>query len=583
MTFLKLVNSLDPIWLLILQVTVLLGLGMLIAACFRKTPTIRHCVLGVALTCALVAPALMLTTHFSGWKIVLPVLVADSSADEDPNPVVTPSDSDQWIVDPGEFDNSLLAEIEVYEPKQNSLLEDDSEPAVLLPLEAVPTMPSNPFPIARVMLGTWLAGALFFLFGIALSVIRVRRLVRFAEPIDRTKYFKVIQQAAENIGVSRYPKIGISNRIETAAVIGVGRHAWVLIPHVYLKRITDEQLCQILTHEGAHFVRCDPLIHFLQRVNSALWWWHPFVYWANRDFCRAREEICDNFVLNRTEADVYGETLLELGKLNSSRLPVALATVGLFGLKWKLEHRIQGLLNPRRKTMTRTPKSVFTLVTAVFIGLTMLLGATRLDAQEARERQERQRAERAEREARQELRERERREIEKHARETGQRVVVGFELNRQEVELHEAQRRVEHLMVAREHLQQAGLEELADQVAQRVDKMQAELERAMAKMHNQRERVRRGDAEVRRDREARSAEQRVREDQRRAEQRERDLEMERRDAGRARQGQRRSRDMASNEEFQKEIIGAIRELNAAVSQLRNEMNEMRDRQREGDR
>ena len=46
MTFLKLVNSLDPVFSLVLQVTVILGLGIFVAVCFRKTPTIRHCVLG---------------------------------------------------------------------------------------------------------------------------------------------------------------------------------------------------------------------------------------------------------------------------------------------------------------------------------------------------------------------------------------------------------------------------------------------------------------------------------------------------------------------------------------------------------
>ena len=499
-------------------------------------------------------------------------------------PVVEPPVSDELIVAPGDFDDVLLAEIEFYEPKFDEPLADDSEVAVKVPFEAT-TAPTNPIPIARLLLVVWLAGTLFFLVGIVVSVVRIWSLIQSAEPIDRTRYFKVIQQAAENIGASRYPKIGISNRIDTAAVIGVGRHAWVLIPGVYLKQITDEQLCQILTHEGAHFVRYDPLIHFLQRVNSALWWWHPLVYFANRSFCRAREEICDNFVLSRTDADVYGETLFELGKLKFSRPQVGLATVGLFGSSWKLEHRIQGLLNPRRKTMTRTPKSIFTLVMAVFIGLTMLMGATRLDAQEARERQERQRAERAEREAQQELRERERREVEQHAREVRDRENREREMNRREVEVHEAQRRLEHLMVAREHLQQAGLEELADQVAQRVDKMQVELKSAVEEMSGQRERVRRGDLEARREREARSSERRVREDPRRAEQLARELE--RRDAARVResvrQGQRRTREAAPNEEFQKEIIGAIRELNAAVSQLRNEMNEMRNRQREGDR
>lgn len=288
-------------------------------------------------------------------------------------------------------------------------------------------------------------------------------------------------------------------------------------------------------------------------------------------------------VVIQVTPEEYGETLLQLGKLVSSRNRLVSA-VNLFGSRWKLEHRIKGLLNPRRKTMIQVNKSVFTLVLAVFVGLTVLVSATRIEAQESREQMDRKRAQ-------QEMRELEF-ERERFAR------AEGVEAER----AHQHQR-LEHMMVALEHLRHAGMDELANVVEQRMDKLQADIrshERSARREGEPRDDDRRVEHQRRREMELRDRtehreravrdeiEQREQDLQREIQQRERAVrdEIQQREHEMQREIEQRERARQAredeNQEFQQEVMGVIRELSVVVRQLREEVNELKERDRKED-
>ena len=155
---------------------------------------------------------------------------------------------------------------------------------------------------------------------------------------------------------------------------------WILIPARYLETLSREELLQVLIHEGAHALRRDPLVALLQRIGGALFWWHPLVHLVNRDLTRAREEVCDNFVLTHTEPETYGATLLRLATLSPAmaRLPLA---IGIFDSRGKLEERIRGLLDARRKIMTRVHFLTAATMLIAFALISVVVAATRVVAQ----------------------------------------------------------------------------------------------------------------------------------------------------------------------------------------------------------
>ena len=72
-----------------------------------------------------------------------------------------------------------------------------------------------------------------------------------------------------------------------------------------------------------------------------------------RELGRAREELCDNHVLQDRDAVSYGETLLHMAELSMRARPLR-AAVGILHWRGELERRIAGFLDQRRSMRTRS-------------------------------------------------------------------------------------------------------------------------------------------------------------------------------------------------------------------------------------
>ena len=73
-----------------------------------------------------------------------------------------------------------------------------------------------------------------------------------------------------------------------------------LLPGVIPLRMADqagEPLRHVLVHEFAHIKRGDAWIGALQRLLLIAAWPQPLIRYASSELSRAREELCDNYVL----------------------------------------------------------------------------------------------------------------------------------------------------------------------------------------------------------------------------------------------------------------------------------------------
>ncbi len=123
----------------------------------------------------------------------------------------------------------------------------------------------------------------------------------------------------------------------------------------------------MLVHECAHIIRRDVAVGLVQRLLAILCWFHPLIHVLNRRLSRAREEVCDNYVLRNGEPGRYARTLLTVAEHVTAARAIP-AGVGLLQPHWKLENRIAGLLNRRRKIMVRANRI---LLAPLFLALAM--------------------------------------------------------------------------------------------------------------------------------------------------------------------------------------------------------------------
>ena len=71
----------------------------------------------------------------------------------------------------------------------------------------------------------------------------------------------------------------------------------VLLPAALLRRLPESQLGAVLAHEREHIARHDNLKAHVHHLVTALFWFHPLVWFIGRQLCEERERACDEAVI----------------------------------------------------------------------------------------------------------------------------------------------------------------------------------------------------------------------------------------------------------------------------------------------
>ena len=119
---------------------------------------------------------------------------------------------------------------------------------------------------------------------------------------------------ASRLRLRRVPEVRISARIETPLVTGLVRPV-VLLPSGRLEALTDRQRQMALCHELAHLKRADLWLGCVPALAERVFFFHPLVHLASREYALSREAACDAAVMETLDAapQEYGRLLLSLG------------------------------------------------------------------------------------------------------------------------------------------------------------------------------------------------------------------------------------------------------------------------------
>ena len=167
-------------------------------------------------------------------------------------------------------------------------------PATIAPVTpAVSNLP--PITWQAIVFLIWLVGVLVFSVLLIQRMFFVLGLIAQGE-LAKGRLLETLNQCRRQVGISRNVELKLSNHVQSPAVCGLFKPI-ILMPIFLLKELSNDKLRAVLIHELIHIKRFDFWINFVQTFLQIIYFYNPFVWFANAVVRRLREQAVDEAVL----------------------------------------------------------------------------------------------------------------------------------------------------------------------------------------------------------------------------------------------------------------------------------------------
>jgi len=171
-----------------------------------------------------------------------------------------------------------------------------------------------------------------------------------------------IEELISGLEFRTLPKVWLIDGIGQPFVWGLLRGS-IYLPSNFVKIDNAEHRKDVLGHEMSHILRFDAAVNILQIIAQAVFWFHPFVWGANKKIRAEREKCCDEMVIARlgAKAKDYSSAIVNIliSEYESTRPVPSLAVAGPVK---NIEERIKTMLRPGKKFYKRPSLVAATIV-----------------------------------------------------------------------------------------------------------------------------------------------------------------------------------------------------------------------------
>jgi len=200
--------------------------------------------------------------------------------------------------------------------------------------------------------------------------------LRLVPDIDEGPLRVLLERTALELKLRRLPDIVVADISSSPLLFGVWRPR-IVLPEGLIDRLQEVELRAVLAHELVHWKRFDTWIGWLQVVAQSMFWFHPFVWWANRQLRHERECACDEAVLQlgRISSEQYCESVFRVLTASKGRSLVAGSLVGVFERGSQLQNRLEDVMHYESHKRSMGWMSGLLLVAFAVVFLPMSPGA----------------------------------------------------------------------------------------------------------------------------------------------------------------------------------------------------------------
>jgi beta-lactamase regulating signal transducer with metallopeptidase domain len=215
----------------------------------------------------------------------------------------------------------------------------------------------------------WAVMACAGLARIGVGLWHVRRLRRSSEPVDFAAHGL---ESLEADFAAASVTLGTSDQVKVPAAIGFFR-PMVIVPAWTLTELSATELNAVLLHELAHLKRRDGWTNLAQKLVRAVFFFHPALWWVDRQLSLEREMACDDLVLAQApDQRAYAKCLVTLAEKSVLRRGFALAQTAVRGLR-QTSARVAQILDVNRSPATSVSKPAMGAVAVVAVASVIAL------------------------------------------------------------------------------------------------------------------------------------------------------------------------------------------------------------------
>ncbi|WP_266171987.1 M56 family metallopeptidase [Dyella subtropica] len=213
-------------------------------------------------------------------------------------------------------DAPVLSTSDVVQPEQAAMLPSSALPIATAPIapatDAAVALATTPWRWRETLAALWLMGMAAQLALALRQWHETRDVIRHSTPLHDDALHHLCVQQARTLGLRRCPELRQSEAIVSPQVTGLWRPL-ILLPADHTLSPTESAMA--LAHELAHLRRGDLWLGWVPAIAQRVFFFHPLVAWAMREYAFHRETACDAQVLqqSRAEPQDYGRLLLRLG------------------------------------------------------------------------------------------------------------------------------------------------------------------------------------------------------------------------------------------------------------------------------
>jgi beta-lactamase regulating signal transducer with metallopeptidase domain len=221
----------------------------------------------------------------------------------------------------------------------------------------------------------WIAGAFFVLVRSVRSYTRLRKARRHALPTTPAELGSALE-------LPRSVSLGLSADVCSPALFGL-RRPMILAPYDLAEWTSVEERDAMIAHELAHLAKLDHFTNLVILAVNIIFFFHPLVRYACRQFRLEREMACDDHLIaHGVDATMYAESLVKAaersvkGKLDDFA-SYSLSHSAFFTSKQDLERRIEMILNTDRVRALARQWRYLVLPAALILTLAWMLAPSR--------------------------------------------------------------------------------------------------------------------------------------------------------------------------------------------------------------